>query len=346
MPGPTGHSITLVKVNEGDTLGWARLTDGKSDVLLATADGMAIRFSEEDVRPMGLVAAGVNGIKLGTRDEVIGMEILPPRGEVLLVASDGKAKRCAAALFPRQGRYGQGVVAWKLPRTATLVGLAVGRPSTRVTLHLTKLAPKAMRLDEAPLQTRAASGKLVVDAKNVQVLGLTIPWEVPHSGGGETRPASQKDEAEEISVKAPASEKEAEQLTFGLETASEALRVKSSSKKVSAVENAAKGKGQKPGMAKFDGVKKPSTRGLKTKAVKPKTRQPKAVKKMEGSAKKGLVGEKETVRQRSKPAKKVSVEKKSPSPVPRRAAASKGKPAGKAAGKIPSRTKVRRPAKK
>jgi DNA gyrase subunit A len=190
MPGPTAHPFTLVKVNEGDTLGWVRLTDGKSDVLLATADGMAIRFSEEDVRVMGLVAAGVGGIKLGARDEVIGMEILPPKGEVLLVASDGKAKRCAAALFPKQGRYGQGVVAWKLPRTATLVGLAVGRPSTRVTLHLTKLAPKAMRLDEAPLQTRVASGKLVVDAKNVQVVGLTIPWEVPRSGNGDARQAA------------------------------------------------------------------------------------------------------------------------------------------------------------
>ena len=141
---------------------------------------------------MGLVAAGVGGIKLGARDEVIGMDILPPKGEVLLVASDGKAKRCAAALFPKQGRYGQGVVAWKLPRTATLVGIAVGKPSTRVTLHLTKLAPKAMRLDEAPLQTRVASGKPVVDAKNVQVVGLTIPWEVPRSGNGEARASKQK----------------------------------------------------------------------------------------------------------------------------------------------------------
>ena len=66
----------MVKVNEGDTLGWVRLTDGKSDVLLATADGMAIRFSEENVRAMGLVAAGVGGNQLGTRDEVIGIDIL------------------------------------------------------------------------------------------------------------------------------------------------------------------------------------------------------------------------------------------------------------------------------
>lgn len=220
IPGPTAHPFTLVKVNEGDSLGWVRLTDGKSDILLATADGMAIRFSEEDVRSMGLVAAGVSGIKLGARDEVVGMDLLPTKGEVLLVASDGKAKRCTATLFPRQGRYGQGVVVWKLPRTATLAGIAVGKPSTRVTLQLTKLAPKAMRLDEAPLQTRAASGKSVVDAKNVQVVGLTIPWEVPRPGEQSLRGTGSKAD-EEPPEEEKAINEGIEQLTFGLEIGKE-----------------------------------------------------------------------------------------------------------------------------
>ena len=103
MPGPTGKSFTIVKVNEDDQLGWVRLTDGKAEVLLATADGMAIRFSEDEVRPMGLVAAGVGGIKLGARDEVVGMELIPQKGEILLVASDGKAKRIEPAQFPSRG---------------------------------------------------------------------------------------------------------------------------------------------------------------------------------------------------------------------------------------------------
>ena len=49
----------------------------QKDILLATAQGMAIRFKEDDVRPMGLVAAGVNGMKLEDKDEVVGVEILP-----------------------------------------------------------------------------------------------------------------------------------------------------------------------------------------------------------------------------------------------------------------------------
>lgn len=215
LPGPTGHSFTLVKVNEDDKLGWVRLTDGKAEVLLATADGMAIRFHEDEVRPMGLVAAGVGGIKLGARDLVIGMELIPRRGDILLLTSDGKAKRVATDQFPKQGRYGQGVIAWKLPRTSQLVGVAAGKSSTRITLLLDKLAPKAMRLDEAPLQTRAASGKPVIDLKTgYQVLGLSIPWAVPRAVAGEKEMPEK-----EIEVPEEAEEEQApelEQLSFGM----------------------------------------------------------------------------------------------------------------------------------
>jgi DNA gyrase subunit A len=219
LPGPTGHSITLVKVNEDDKLGWVRLTDGKAEILLVTANGMSIRFHEDEVRPMGLVAAGVGGIKLGTRDLVIGMELIPRRGDILLLTSDGKAKRVATDQFPRQGRYGQGVITWKLPPTSQIVGIAAGKPSTRVTLLLDKLSPKAMRLDEAPLQTRIASGKVVVDLKaGYQVLGLSIPWAVPRAVAGEKdMPEKEIEVPEEPEEAKPP---EVEQLSFGTVEAS------------------------------------------------------------------------------------------------------------------------------
>jgi DNA gyrase subunit A len=215
LPGPTGHSFTLVKVNEDDQLGWVRLTDGQAEIMLVTADGMAIRFHENDIRPMGLVAAGVNGIKLGARDRVIGMELIPARGEILLIASDGKAKRVELGQFPLQGRYGQGVIAWKLPSTSQLVGVAAGKPSARITVLLDKLSPKAMRLDEAALQTRAASGKSVIDLKaGIQVLGLSIPWAVPRPVAGEkATPQTEIMVPEEADEQ---SEKEVEQLSFGM----------------------------------------------------------------------------------------------------------------------------------
>ncbi|MBU4224837.1 MAG: DNA topoisomerase 4 subunit A, partial [Chloroflexi bacterium] len=103
LPGPSAQTFKLVNVNDGDSLGWVGLTDGSKEVLLATAQGMAIRFSEEEVRPMGLAAAGVNGIKLGVGDEVIGCQVLPASGEVFLIASDGKGKRVEVKDFPAQG---------------------------------------------------------------------------------------------------------------------------------------------------------------------------------------------------------------------------------------------------
>ena len=156
---------------------------------------------------MGLVAAGVNGIKLGARDELVGMDLLPERGEVFFVTQKGKGKRCTAALFPKQGRYGQGVVAWKLPRTDSLAGMAVGKPSTRITLNLTRLAPKAIRLDAAPLQTRTAQGKDILGIRSdVSVLGLMVPFgdslpeEAPPPPKKTTRRSTTKSSAEQLSL--------------------------------------------------------------------------------------------------------------------------------------------------
>jgi DNA gyrase subunit A len=180
LPGPSAQTFRLVNVNDGDSLGWAVLTDGKKEVLLATAQGMAIRFSEEEVRPMGLSAAGVNGIKLGVGDEVAGVQILPVTGEIFLVASDGKAKRVDQKDFPVQGRYGKGVIGWELPARIILAGLAAGRKNDILTLHLAKAAPKMTRLDAAPLRKRSAlRGEAVVEVKpGDAVLSVTEAWDL------------------------------------------------------------------------------------------------------------------------------------------------------------------------
>ena len=180
LSGPSAQTFTLARVNEGDGLGWVGLTDGKKDVLLVTSSGMGIRFSEEDVRPMGLVAAGVNGIKLDEKDEVIGAEILPAEGEIFILASDGKAKRVGEKDFPSQGRYGKGVRVWDLPGRTTLVGAVSGKPNHMATIVLAKGAPKSTRLDAAAVRKRAASrGDVIVEMKKDEVItGLSVAWAV------------------------------------------------------------------------------------------------------------------------------------------------------------------------
>jgi len=179
LPGPSAQAFTLVKVNEEDRLGWVGLTDGKKkEILLVTSGGMAIRFKEEDVRPMGLVAAGVNGIKLDEQDEVVGAEILPAEGEIFLLASDGKAKRVSEKEFPAQGRYGKGVRAWDLPKKVTLVGAVSGKPNHLATVVLEKGAPKSTRLDAAAVRKRAASkGDVIVEMKKDEaILSVSVAW--------------------------------------------------------------------------------------------------------------------------------------------------------------------------
>ncbi|MDZ7844063.1 MAG: DNA gyrase subunit A [Anaerolineales bacterium] len=180
LPGPSAEPFTLVKINQKDKLVSVRLSNGEQDIFLAANQGMAIRFSEEDVRPMGLVAAGVNGMKLEKGERVIGMEILPQKGDIFLITTAGRAKRVAQEDFPTQGRYGKGVIAWKLPAGDQLVGMTVGKGTLRVTIHLQEYAPKSTRLDDAPLQTRsAAKGKEVVDLRDEdRVTLLTIPWDI------------------------------------------------------------------------------------------------------------------------------------------------------------------------
>jgi DNA gyrase subunit A len=180
LPGPSAQSFTLARVNDGDALINVALTDGKKELLLVTAAGMAIRFKEDDVRPMGLVAAGVNGMKLDDNDIVIGAEILPAEGEIFLMTSDGKAKRVAEKEFPKQGRYGKGVVAWDLPKKVNIAGVVSGKPNHMATMHLSKGAPKSTRLDAVTIRKRAATkGDTIVEIKaGDEVLSVNVAWMV------------------------------------------------------------------------------------------------------------------------------------------------------------------------
>jgi DNA gyrase subunit A len=180
LPGPSAQTFALARVNDGDALGWVTLTDGTKDILLATSAGMGIRFSEEEVRPMGLIAAGVNGVKLEVGQEVVGAEVIPSQGEIFFIGTDGKAKRVDAKDFPSQGRYGKGVIAWDMPKGVKLAGMVMGKGNWIATLHLLKAAAKSARLDEAQLRKRAASrGDAIVEVKpGDAVTGVTLGWMV------------------------------------------------------------------------------------------------------------------------------------------------------------------------
>jgi DNA gyrase subunit A len=173
LPGPSSDLFVLCKVNEGDELGWAMISESETQYFILTSQGMSIRFEGNEVRVMGLVAAGVNALKLGSNDKVAGLAEITKGLDIFAVSTDGKGWRMEEGEFPLQGRYGQGVNTCKLKPGSEVVGITVGKKNTQIALHLKKAAAKIIRLDEIPTGKRATSGKTVVELKpgdEVQVI--------------------------------------------------------------------------------------------------------------------------------------------------------------------------------
>ena len=103
--------LIAIHLREGDELVDVRLTDGKQEIILGTSQGMSIRFSEEEVRPMGRTASGVKGISIEEEDYVVGMDVIDDEGEgdVLVVTALGYGKRTPVSEYRSQSRGGKGI---------------------------------------------------------------------------------------------------------------------------------------------------------------------------------------------------------------------------------------------
>ncbi|WAC44817.1 DNA gyrase subunit A [Pseudomonas sp. SL4(2022)] len=120
---PRTSGLIALKLEEGDTLIAAAITDGAREVMMFSDGGKVIRFKEKHVRTMGRTARGVRGMRLPEGQNIISM-LIPERDAQILTASErGYGKRTAMAEFPRRGRGGQGVIAMvSNERNGKLVG--------------------------------------------------------------------------------------------------------------------------------------------------------------------------------------------------------------------------------
>lgn len=107
---PRQAGIIAINLDPDDSLIGASLTGGVDDIMLGTADGLAIRFSEEDVRPMGRTARGVKGISLGKGDHIVDMIVIEPDASVLTVCEKGYGKRTDFDEYRSQSRGGKGLI--------------------------------------------------------------------------------------------------------------------------------------------------------------------------------------------------------------------------------------------
>ena len=117
--------LIALELNEGDELAWVRMTDGESEVIVATKKGMAIRFKETDVRPMGRQARGVKAITLRDDDEVIGMSTVREDAYVLTVSETGYGRLSKLSDYRIQSRGGKGLTNYHVDKYGDVAAIKI-----------------------------------------------------------------------------------------------------------------------------------------------------------------------------------------------------------------------------
>jgi DNA gyrase subunit A len=160
---------TVIGVAEGDAVVGAAWTTGTDEVVLVTRAGQAIRFREEEVRPMGLPAGGVAGVKLQEaagkeeEDRVVALVVVRPKEDLAVVAEDGRGKRIPLSEYPTQGRYGKGVITARFAASGVGLAGAAAIPTGGTLVLLTEAgAVRVVGTRSIPRQDRPAQGRSLI----------------------------------------------------------------------------------------------------------------------------------------------------------------------------------------
>jgi DNA gyrase subunit A len=167
---PSG--LIAISLENNDKLGWVKLTAGNEDLILVSEQGRGIRFSEEDVRPMGRNAIGVYAMKLDTWDNIAGADVVAADSAVLVITEKGYGKRTAVDEYRQQQRYGQGVKAMVLTpeRTGKIVTARVVAAGDEVTCISAQGIILRTSVDHVSQQGRHTQGVRVMDLREGDVV--------------------------------------------------------------------------------------------------------------------------------------------------------------------------------
>lgn len=159
--------LIAVNLDAGDELGWAKLTHGNEHLIMVTQQGQAIRFDEEDVRPMGRAAAGVNAMKLADGDRLAGMDVVTADDDLLVITEGGYGKRTPLDAYRCQHRYGGGVRAMVLREPEDrIVAARVVHEDDEVTCISTNGIILRTAVTNISRQSRITQGVRVIDVKD------------------------------------------------------------------------------------------------------------------------------------------------------------------------------------
>ncbi|MBP7824319.1 MAG: DNA gyrase subunit A [Pseudomonas sp.] len=171
---PRSSGLIALKLEEGDTLIAAAITDGAKQVMLFSDAGKVIRFKEKHVRTMSRIARGVRGMRLAEGQRLISMLIPEPGAQILTASARGYGKRTAMEEFPRRGRGGQGVIAMVInERNGQLVGAIQVQDGEEIMLISDQGTLVRTRVDELRVMGRNTQGVILIKlASDETLVGL------------------------------------------------------------------------------------------------------------------------------------------------------------------------------
>lgn len=162
-----GKGVTnVIGLDQGDWVVGACATTGDEEILLVTQQGKGIRFAQEQVRPMGLPAAGVGAIRLAPGDVVMSLQLIRQKSQLFTLTTKGWAKLVSLANIPAQKRYGNGIIIHKVSRRNGDVAVAHVLDKKGSVIVLTvKGRVERLALKDIPRMGRTTLGKPVVAIK-------------------------------------------------------------------------------------------------------------------------------------------------------------------------------------
>jgi len=168
---PSG--LIAISLDEGDELGWVRLTGGKDEIIMVTREGQALRIPESEIRSMGRPAAGVAGIKLKTGDRLTSMDVIETGGQLLTVTEHGFGKRSDLKEYPVKGRATGGVATIdqkQLPRVGHITAARVVQAEDEVTLISSAGVILRLKVKDISMSGRATRGFKLMDLGDEDVV--------------------------------------------------------------------------------------------------------------------------------------------------------------------------------
>ncbi len=171
---PRSKGIIAVNLNEGDELIGVDLTDGENEVMLFSAEGKVVRFSEAAVRAMGRTATGVRGINLQGDDRVVSLIVPRGEGDILTVTQNGFGKRTAVSEYPTKSRATKGVISIKVSeRNGKVVGAVQVDELDQIMMITDAGTLVRTRVSEVSIVGRNTQGvTLIRTAEDENVVGL------------------------------------------------------------------------------------------------------------------------------------------------------------------------------